>query len=105
MVELVLALAGFPRPVLAISDHGRAHFLPVLRPGKVPAPTFLNQGFEDGWGLDVDQVQHQDAEVHDGAGGADVVLGEGGFNLALVDHVGGTRSGLAGFRPGGGGDR
>jgi hypothetical protein len=26
------------------------------------------------------------------------VLGEGGFDLALVSHLGGTRSGVAGFR-------
>jgi hypothetical protein len=67
----------------AISDHSLAYLPSVLRPSHVPTPAFLNQSLDDGWGLDVDQVQHSDAKVH--AGGADVVLGEGGFDLALVD--------------------
>jgi hypothetical protein len=95
----VFTLLRLSQPLPGILKQGVSQHSARGWPGGLAALGLLDHCLHHGWRLDVEQVEDQDSEIDERAGGANMVLGKGLGDLALVDcHGGRTREPREGFR-------
>jgi hypothetical protein len=98
VVQLPLALPRLSHPLPGILKHGVSQHSARGWPGGLAALGLLDDCLHHGWRLDVEQVEDQDGEIDERAGGPNMVLGKSLGDLALVDcHGGRTPEPRAGF--------
>jgi hypothetical protein len=99
VVQLAFTLPRLSQPLPGILKHGVSQHSARGWPGGLASLGLLDHCLHHGWRLDVEQVEDQDSEIDERAGGANMVLGKSLGDLALVDcHGGRTREPREGFR-------